>query len=1287
MANIPGSVPVSGFIAPTSPTDVYPSHDAIWGKGGYRTVKNTVERDAIPDERRTEGMRVFVLDELKEYQLLGGIKNTDWSTPVNNVSQDYMIVQDKPERDAIPTDKRKVGLKVYVVSLDQEHRLIGGTANTNWEVQPVSGYRIVQNIAERDNIPASQRMDGLTVYVIDSLEEHRLVGGIDNSNWEVVPSGGSGGDLLSRKTVIIDADETEVEGKRYQTYAAAAAYINAHYSPNYYEPYFCILYSRLYENVVLEPYIFLVCDIPGTGAVDGLVTTGTSTAYMPYKMSNIAVKSVDPQGDAWLELDHVLIVEQQDTVGTGHIYMRNSTELWAVTKPDIDLSSWAEIYAANSWINQVRKAQKITMELGCNLEIRGNTPYIDELYADNGTTINLANITGHARFFMSNIKNTQIIGAAVNLDLGNGATALNTVFDGVTVHAIGAGFNTAGCTFYHGAKVIEAGGIWTNYGNTYDNRATGLTAEDMQSAIDELFTRIPTTNIEFVTHGQSIQEAIDRLEARGGLTDEVQAMVVIGPGFYEENIMMKSMIHLVSFTTGKNNYTATIKGEIIVNLQPLASVSGELRTSLIGLYMRSESGGIPGPTIRFTGSERQRLYIANAAIGCNPGEYSTALLCDNTNTESRLNIEDAIFSYTGSSTTHGGALINIQTDVYTLFDNNCTLDPSQINQAPYPPALKVSNADVLMNNCYSKGHILIDSGGVTMNNLTLTVQDPDASAVDIAIAGYAYLSGAMKLATGTTSQYAVTGTGLFGYGVTQYLGAAEPYAPTLSIGQGGLTLPVVDGAQIIKYRPENTNWNVRSVKEALDDLVDLTGVPSETYVKYVHQGESIQDAIDELAALPQPPWKSGQAFVLIGPGIYEENLVMKPYIHLVSLSSGLNNYTVHIKGHINVDLDDGTTDQKLTSLVGLYVSRTQNDISNDPIIHFTGSTDQRLYIKNCAFTVGNRSSYTGILVDNTNTESRLNLYNTILSMNPVTDYPDPEAALLKITTNIYTIVEDNVNFECSKAPGTLAISLDGGSFTTIIGCTINGSVKINGTGTGGGIARCALQVNADDVTPVTIGPGSALGITNTTIAVPLTSTIAYAVDGPVPNAAIFGRGLINYYGHVEPYNPNFNFSGGPIEPPTVDGAGIIRYAPEDTNWVVKTVKEALDDLRTNGGGGAPAAHRDTHEAGGSDIVRLDHITYDNSSSGLTATNPQAAIDELAANSGDRYEMQFDSGDLSSNQLTIPHGLQYQYPIITIVSDTKKQVIPSDVSYTSVNATVVDLTGITITSGWVAIARK
>jgi len=79
MANIPGSVRLTGFIAPTDSTDTFPVTDPTWGLGGLRRVSGTTERDLISTGRRESGMLVYSESDDNYYKLGSGLTNSDWS--------------------------------------------------------------------------------------------------------------------------------------------------------------------------------------------------------------------------------------------------------------------------------------------------------------------------------------------------------------------------------------------------------------------------------------------------------------------------------------------------------------------------------------------------------------------------------------------------------------------------------------------------------------------------------------------------------------------------------------------------------------------------------------------------------------------------------------------------------------------------------------------------------------------------------------------------------------------------------------------------------------------------------------------------------------------------------------------------------------------------------------------------------------------------------------------------------------------------------------------------------
>ena len=63
---------------PFDTADTYPTHDSLYGKGGWREVADVTARDAIPTERRKGGMVVVCQDTGTAYQLANDL--TTWNT-------------------------------------------------------------------------------------------------------------------------------------------------------------------------------------------------------------------------------------------------------------------------------------------------------------------------------------------------------------------------------------------------------------------------------------------------------------------------------------------------------------------------------------------------------------------------------------------------------------------------------------------------------------------------------------------------------------------------------------------------------------------------------------------------------------------------------------------------------------------------------------------------------------------------------------------------------------------------------------------------------------------------------------------------------------------------------------------------------------------------------------------------------------------------------------------------------------------------------------------------------
>lgn len=148
MALIPRSVRFTGFIAPSDSEDTYAVHDEVYGRGGWRTVATIEARDAITADRRNVGMAVRVLDtgagDQGFYTLSGGIENANWVEDVLGGEWSiWRVVADITARDAIPADRRVIGMVVRVLDTgagdEGFYTLRGGITNDDWVTDNLGG--------------------------------------------------------------------------------------------------------------------------------------------------------------------------------------------------------------------------------------------------------------------------------------------------------------------------------------------------------------------------------------------------------------------------------------------------------------------------------------------------------------------------------------------------------------------------------------------------------------------------------------------------------------------------------------------------------------------------------------------------------------------------------------------------------------------------------------------------------------------------------------------------------------------------------------------------------------------------------------------------------------------------------------------------------------------------------------------------------------------------------------------------------------------------------------------
>lgn len=204
---IPGTVPLTAQIAPTDPADVFPSHDDLFGKGGYRSVANAAARDAIPAERRREGMLVRTLDDGKYWRLktdlttweqafakadvgLENVDNTsDLSKPISTATQTALNGKANLVHGHVLADISDVGT---MAGQDSNNVNISGGV--------IEGYYGLHSMAvfERaKNTTASTIPKGTPVYIVDRTGTHIDVAPADASDPAKMPAIGVAQDAIS----------------------------------------------------------------------------------------------------------------------------------------------------------------------------------------------------------------------------------------------------------------------------------------------------------------------------------------------------------------------------------------------------------------------------------------------------------------------------------------------------------------------------------------------------------------------------------------------------------------------------------------------------------------------------------------------------------------------------------------------------------------------------------------------------------------------------------------------------------------------------------------------------------------------------------------------------------------------------------------------------------------------------------------------------------------------------------------------------------------------------------
>lgn len=149
MAELKGTQ-VAASIVPFTDLDTYATHDAEYGKGGFRSVSTIEDRDAIPVQRKTEGMIVRVTANGLNYEW----KNNAWVEwlPKGNIVIDTAL----SETSTNPVQNKVIATKVNALEdsivdiLEQVNNIPIITVDTVWNAtsnNPASSKAIESTIS------------------------------------------------------------------------------------------------------------------------------------------------------------------------------------------------------------------------------------------------------------------------------------------------------------------------------------------------------------------------------------------------------------------------------------------------------------------------------------------------------------------------------------------------------------------------------------------------------------------------------------------------------------------------------------------------------------------------------------------------------------------------------------------------------------------------------------------------------------------------------------------------------------------------------------------------------------------------------------------------------------------------------------------------------------------------------------------------------------------------------------------------------------------------------------
>ena len=297
--------------------------------------------------------------------------------------------------------------------------------------------------------------------------------------------------------VYVDPDQDEIPGSRYQTYAAALAYCQSQ-SPTIDNKWAIKITGEISDNIPIYGYIAVIGEL-GQTRLTGQVTPMTAFGGSDFFVNQIAFCRVDNLACTGAANTLVLYdcnIHGGTSTAAPFIF---GTDCYFLGGDFSSFSGTMRFYASVFFGGTYSPSLE-----AINCDITGNPPGVtlnggtfwNCLFGAGSLTIAAGTYNIFKGYWQSDVDITA--GYALNF-IG---TALNGSVD---LDVNGGSLAVYGCP-YSFADIDYFSGTYTNYGAHYDNRTSGLAAEDTKSAIDELAASLSGNWVKYTVNATDITD-------------------------------------------------------------------------------------------------------------------------------------------------------------------------------------------------------------------------------------------------------------------------------------------------------------------------------------------------------------------------------------------------------------------------------------------------------------------------------------------------------------------------------------------------------------------------------------------------------------------------------------------------------------------------------------------------------------------------------------------------------------------------------------------------------------